>query len=350
MWTTTSADGVVTVTARRTGDDEAADTNGKLMSSLHADRPARRAVLFAALAAVVGACTPGGATPPPQVYGDPATRAQAWVAAHADDPRAAAIRDRIVSRPQARWFTRADPATIEADVEAYTRPAADAGQVPILVAYTLPERDCGGASNGGAPDFPTWQAWIDGFARGLGDRRAIVVLEPDSLALQTCLDEDEVAERHAGLARAVGALRAAAPRAEVYLDAGHSHWQPAAEQARRLREAGVAEASGFASNVSNFNTTADEVAYGREVLAALGQPGDGPLRQVIDVSRNGNGPAPGGEWCDPSGRAVGAAPTLATGEPTVAALLWVKLPGESDGCAAGAGTFVPDLAHALATN
>jgi endoglucanase len=35
--------------------------------------------------------------------------------------------------------------------------------------------------------------------------------------------------------------------------------------------------------------------------------------------------------------------------PSVAAYLWIKLPGEADGCAAGAGQFVPDLAYALAT-
>jgi endoglucanase len=46
---------------------------------------------------------------------------------------------------------------------------------------------------------------------------------------------------------------------------------------------------------------------------------------------------------------VGRAPTLATGVPSVAAYLWIKLPGEADGCAAGAGQFVPDLAYALAT-
>ena len=45
-----------------------------------------------------------------------------------------------------------------------------------------------------------------------------------------------------------------------------------------------------------------------------------------------------------------ATPTLATGEPTVAAYLWVKLPGEADGCAGAAGQFLPDLAYALATN
>jgi endoglucanase len=269
-----------------------------------------------------------------------------WVASHPSDSRTPAIRDRIASQPQARWFTQADPATIAADVRAYVGPAASAGQVPVLVAYAIPGRDCGGASDGGAASLATWQSWIAGLADALDGARAIVVLEPDALALEDCLSAAQVDARHAALATAVTTIRRADPQADVYLDAGHSNWHPAAEQARRLRAAGVLEASGFATNVSNYNTTDDEIAYGRALLSALGDP---DLRQVIDVSRNGNGPAPDAAWCDPPGRAVGRAPTLATGVPSVAAYLWIKLPGEADGCAAGAGQFVPDLAYALAT-
>ncbi len=318
----------------------------------------RRARLFGAsvivvLAAGLGACSAppgggggGGGTGGGALYRDPDTQAAHWVASHPTDSRAPTIRDRIANQPQARWFTQANPATIAAEVRSYVAPAAEAGRVPVLVAYAIPGRDCGGASNGGAAALSTWQAWIAALADGLGGARAIVVLEPDALALEDCLDAAQVSARHAALATAVRTIRQADPRAEVYLDAGHSDWHPPAEQARRLREAGVLGASGFATNVSNYNTTEDEIAYGRALLDALGNSG---LRQVIDVSRNGNGPAPGAAWCDPPGRALGRAPTLSTGVASVAAYLWIKLPGEADGCAAGAGQFVPDLAYALAT-
>jgi endoglucanase len=280
-----------------------------------------------------------------RLYRDPEAQVIEWVREHPDDPRMPAIRDRIAVQPQARWFVEADPATIADEVRAYVGPAVEAGEVPVLVAYAIPQRDCGGASDGGAASTDEWLAWIRGMADGLGDARAIVVVEPDALAEEECLDDAQVADRHAALASAVTALRDADDRAEVYLDAGHSDWNPPAEQARRLREAGVLDASGFATNVSNFNTVDDEIAYGRALIDELGGP---DLRQVIDVSRDGNGPAPDAEWCDPDGRAIGRAPTLATGEPTVAAFLWVKPPGEADGCAATPGTFVPDLAYALA--
>jgi endoglucanase len=62
-------------------------------------------------------------------------------------------------------------------------------------------------------------------------------------------------------------------------------------------------------------------------------------RFVVDTSRNGLGPwqPPAGaypdpqDWCNPPGRGLGARPTTDTGSPLAAALLWVKIPGESDG-------------------
>ena len=105
------------------------------------------------------------------------------------------------------------------------------------------------------------------------------------------------------------------------------------------------QADGIFTNVSNYNPTDAEQAYGSAVLSAIGdQPG---LGQVIDTSRNGNGAAPDGAWCDPEGRAVGPDPTTSTGATHVHALLWIKVPGEADGCIAGAGQFVPDRAYEL---
>jgi endoglucanase len=324
-------------------------------------RGRRRALALgvAALLAVAGAaCAPGPGpgtpgstttTRPPaggRLYRSPDTQAQRWVEQNPNDPRTAVIRDRIANRPQARWLTDADPATVAGEVHEYIDPAVASGTVPVLVAYAIPFRDCGGHSSGGAAEITEYRQWIDGLAGALGSSRTIVLLEPDALAAEDCLSAARRTERRQAIAYAVRTIRRDAPNAQVYLDAGHSNWQSPSAQAERLIAAGVRESSGVVTNVSNYRTTADEVAYGRELLAAIGGTG---LRQVIDTSRNGNGPN-GDQWCDPPGRAVGQAPTLATGEPTVAAYLWVKLPGEADGCAAGAGQFVPDLAHALATN
>jgi endoglucanase len=279
-------------------------------------------------------------------YADPNSQVLRWLAANPNDSRAAIIRERIGSQPQGRWFTSNNVSTLTADVSGYVNGANAANQIPILVAYAIPNRDCGGASAGGAADINAYRTWIQNFAAGLGNRTAMVLLEPDSLALQTCLSGSQVAERDGAIASAVTTIKQANPSAKVYLDGGHSAWNSASEQASRLVAAGVRSADGFFSNVSNFRPTADEVNYGRNVLNAIGGSN---LHQVIDTSRNGNGPN-GSEWCDPAGRAIGRYPTANTGEATVDAFLWVKPPGEADGCAAAAGTFVPDIAYQLASN
>ncbi|WP_030616397.1 glycoside hydrolase family 6 protein [Streptomyces fulvoviolaceus] len=272
-----------------------------------------------------------------------------WVRDHPDDPRADVIESRIADQPAAVWFADYTPATITARVRAVTSGGAAQGRVPVVVAYAIPGRDCGGASEGGAPDLDAYDAWIDDFATGLGSGEVVVVLEPDSIAQADCLSEGERAGRFASLARAGRVLKAANPRARVYYDAGHSGWNTPAKQAALLKQAGAASAAssdGVFSNVSNFHTTTAEIAYDRQVLDALGGPSS--LGAVIDTSRNGNGAPAEGEWCDPAGRKIGRAPTLNTGEARIDGYLWVKLPGESDGCKGSPGTFTPSYAYELA--
>ena len=285
-----------------------------------------------------------------RLYRYPSSQVLDWVQDNPGDRRATVIESRIADRPAAVWFADYTPATITSRVRAVTSGGAAQDRVPVVVAYAIPDRDCGGASQGGAPDLGAYDAWIDRFAAGLGSGEVVVVLEPDSIAQSECLSAAQRADRFASLARAGRVLKAANPEARVYYDAGHSGWRPAAEQAALLKQAGAASAAssdGIFSNVSNFHTTAVETAYDRQILDALdGPPG---LGAVIDTSRNGNGAPPDGEWCDPPGRKIGRAPTLNTGEPSIDAYLWVKLPGESDGCKGTPGTFSPSYAYDLAS-
>jgi len=282
------------------------------------------------------------------LYRHPRSQVLDWVDAHRSDPRRPLIESRIAARPAAVWFPAHNPGAVTGQVRAVTAAAAAAGRTPVLVPYAIPDRDCGGASEGGAPGLGAYDAWMEDFAAGLGNGPVIVILEPDAIALSDCLSAAQRAARFASLARAGRTLHAAAPRAKVYFDGGHSGWHTAAKQAAALREAGAATSGdGIFTNVSNFHTTADETAYARRVLAALGGPPG--LGAVIDTSRNGNGAPKAGEWCDPAGRALGRAPTTDTGAAGIDAYLWVKLPGESDGCKGSAGSFTPDYAYELAT-
>lgn len=285
----------------------------------------------------------------PSLYRHPESQVLHWVRDHPDDPRTEVIASRIADQPAAVWFADFTPSTITSRVRAVTSGAAVQGRVPVVVPYAIPDRDCGGASEGGAPDFAAYDGWIDDFAAGLGSGEVVVILEPDSIAQADCLSDTQRADRFEALARAGRVLKAADPKARVYYDAGHSDWNPAAQQAALLKQAGAASADssdGIFSNVSNFHATSAEIAYDRQVLDALGGPA--ALGAVIDTSRNGNGAPADGQWCDPAGRKIGRAPTLNTGEARIDGYLWVKLPGESDGCKGAAGTFTASYAYDLA--
>ncbi|NNN33992.1 glycoside hydrolase family 6 protein [Streptomyces sp. S3(2020)] len=286
-----------------------------------------------------------------RLYRHPESQVLDWVRDNPGDARQDVIRSRIADQPAAVWFADYTPDTITARVRAVTSGGAAQGRVPVVVAYGIPDRDCGGASQGGAPDLDAYDAWIDRFAAGLGSGEVVVILEPDSIAQADCLSAAQRADRFASLARAGRVLKDADPKARVYFDAGHSGWHPAAKQADLLRQAGAASAAssdGVFSNVSNFHRTADEITYDRQVLDALGGPAS--LGAVIDTSRNGNGAPADGEWCDPDGRKLGRNPTLNTGEARIDGYLWVKLPGESDGCKGSPGTFTPSYAYDLASS
>jgi endoglucanase len=279
-------------------------------------------------------------------YTNPNSSVEQWIAANPSNPNEPVIAKDIASWPQATWFTTYNPTAIQSQVSAVTSAAAAKSQVPVLVAYDIPNRDCGGASAGGAPTIANYETWISNFAAGLGSGTVIVILEPDSLALQSCLSSADATARDGAISFAGQVIHADDPAAKVYFDGGHSNWNSAAQQAATLKAAGVTtSADGVFTNVSNFEWTNDELYYGQQILAALGDSG---LHLVIDTSRNGAGP--GNTWCDPSGRAIGLPPTANTGYSFVDAFLWVKPPGEADGCADKAGTFDPALAAALATN
>ncbi len=307
------------------------------------------------LALLAAAGLGGGAAPPPSppqgvrlhVSADrQAARAAAAAPAAGSAAEADAL-DVLAAQPTAVWLgSWLSPQRAADRTREVVAAAAAGGTVPVLVLYALPHRDCGGWSAGGSADAASYRAWSAAVAGALGPQRAVVVLEPDSLGQLDCLDGAARAERYALLRGAVRELTAH-PATLVYLDGGHSDWLPAEEAAARLRRAGVAGARGFATNVSNARSTADEVAWGLRVSALTGG-----ARFVVDTSRNGRGPATGGDpWCNPPGRALGRPPLSARPAPEVDALLWVKAPGESDGdCGRGepaAGRFWPAYAVGL---
>lgn len=272
---------------------------------------------------------------------DAARQAQAW---QSSNPSGAAAMKTLAAEPTAVWFGDWN-SNVQSDVSTLASKAQAAGQIPVMVAYDIPERDCGGFSAGGTNNPQGYESWINSFAAGLGSSKAYVILEPDALAQIDCLGSADQNTRLSLLSYAVAKLTQD-PNAKVYLDAGHSDWVDPATMARRLVSANIAAADGFALNVSNFMPTGGEVTYGTQISANLGGK-----HFIVDTARNGNGSD--GQWCNPPGRAIGQDPTTNTGNPLVDAFLWLKVPGESDGSCNGgpsAGTWWPEYALELVQN
>ena len=273
------------------------------------------------------------------------TSAAMVAAAHADPPSPELTA--VANTPQAYWL---DPASSPATVAKYTGAAQAAGAMPVLALYAIPHRDCGSFAAGGFATAADYRGWIDGVAASLGSSPAAIILEPDALAMADCLSPDQRQERFGLMRYAVDALTRD-PAAAVYIDGGHSRWVSAAEMAARLNQVGVDHARGFSLNTSNFYTTDEETGYG-EAISAL----TNGAHYVIDTSRNGAGPAPDAplNWCNPSGRALGAPPTTTTTGAHADAYLWIKRPGESDGSCGrgepGPGHFMNQSAIDLARN
>jgi endoglucanase len=302
--------------------------------------------------------------------------------------RAAALVNAEVKTPQAVWFTDGTPKQVRKAVSKVSSQADKKNDVPTLVVYNVPGRDCSQYSSGGAGSDKAYRAWVDGFAKGLKKKqKVIVVVEPDGL---TNLPSDcpsaypgqdvgtfpnpapgtLTAGRIADIAYAGKTIRKANSKALVYLDSGHSAWKSVADASARLTAAGVQKVQGFSLNVSNYQWTPNLSEYGTWISSCLALHPDaatktptdcgdqyysgGPANQnvgvalepkahfVVDTSRNGRGPwvpAAGKYandaqvWCNPPERGLGERPKAHPTKdyPQLDAYLWIKTPGQSDG-------------------
>jgi endoglucanase len=272
------------------------------------------------------------------------SKAAKSAAEEGQDPDEAAAAAYLAAQPTAYWLTpELDPADKVWDRIAHLAAEAREQRAALaVVVYGLPGRDCGNHSAGGLdPDaYVEWTDLIGQALRNASDVQKIVILEPDSLALAP--ECGNMAERVPQLAGAVD--RIAGVNTWIYLDGGHSAWLPPEQMADLIRQVGVLDTvRGFATNVSNYQTTSAEFDYAHRVSELLGG-----AHAIVDTSRNGAGPA-GSEWCNPPGRLVGDAGGT-YGDDVVDTNLWIKPAGESDGVCNGgpaAGVWWPEAAVEL---
>ena len=287
-------------------------------------------------------------------YGLAATAAGQWRTSH---PQAAGMLDVIARAGEVHRFGNWSGPQPALQVAQYLQRASDEepGTVPEFSTYWIVYGHCGGWSD------PPWRVgayhkWIQSLAQGIGQYRAIVFLEMDSLITVGCLSRHGLQVRLNELHDAINIL-SQLPRAVVYLDAGAADALPAQETASLLRRAGVAQIQGFFLNSTHFDWTSREIRYGQQIARMTGGK-----HFVVNTAENGRGPLVpksrvryGNEiLCNPPGRGLGPLPTFNTGYKYVDAFAWIANPGKSGGkCRAGApptGFFWPQLALELVRN
>jgi endoglucanase len=216
---------------------------------------------------------------------------------------------------------------------------ADPGAVPMLATYRIVHGQC---ARGGVADTPAevaaYEKWIQGLAYGIGNFRAVLFLEMDSIITAPCLKPHALAVRLAELRYAITTLERD-PHLVVYLDGGAADAAKWQNTARLLKGAGVQQAQGFFLNSTHFDWTTREIAFGQRIARALGG-----VHFVVNTGENGQGPLvppdPGKNGaevlCNPPGRGLGPLPTSNTGFQWVDAFAWTSNPGESGGRCNGA--------------
>ncbi|NTW61566.1 glycoside hydrolase family 6 protein [Candidatus Saccharibacteria bacterium] len=227
--------------------------------------------------------------------------------------------------PVAQWFGNWN-LNISSDVNNYVSGASAVNQVPVLVLYNIPIRDCGGYSTGGSSSVSSYTQWVAQVAAAIGNSTAVVILEPDALGAIDCLATSALQnERYQSLSQAVSLLKSNA-NTYVYIDAGTPVWQSVSTMSQRLKQAGINMADGFSLNVSYFASNASNQIYGDSLSSLVDNK-----HYVVDTSRNGGDHAVGGMLCNPSFASLGSLPTANTGNSRNDAFLWIKIPWESDG-------------------
>lgn len=292
-----------------------------------------------------------------------------WRYRRAGQHGSAALMQAIASQPIFRWIGKTDR-NPERNTRVFLQRAAEQepGTVPGITVLAHHGESCKrGYTGGGRKLDRRYRRWFIRFVRGLGDHRAIVALEPDSLGTLKCLRGSRRLSRLRNM-RFATQLLAKKPNVTTYIDAGASDWRPAGEMARYLRASGVSRVRGFALNITHFDTNGNNLRYGMRISRMLGGK-----HFVINTDENAHGRVwyrrwisrarhlwkTVNVWCNPKRSGLGTRP-VAVAHPKLDGYLWMSRPGASAGpCrnwnprfsmrgGPNAGTFWPKRALLLA--
>jgi len=139
-------------------------------------------------------------------YADPSSpvqqKANEWRNTRPGD---AALLDIVAAQQSVDWVVGAHTSFLRQYIDQRINLFANAGGTPILAIYNVPALNCGdgnGAANGDA-----YRAWIGQIASIIGQRKVILMVEPDGLTVTDCLSGAALTERYALINYAVALFK-----------------------------------------------------------------------------------------------------------------------------------------------
>jgi endoglucanase len=135
-----------------------------------------------------------------------------------------------------------------------------------------------------AAEIDDYKRWIGEFAAGIGGARVALLLQPD-MPFTLCLPHKSTVDLNLidWTVRQFSPL----PHTTVYIDAGAADWQTPAAMASMLKRAGVARARGFALNLTHYDSTPRQVAYGKKIVNELARRGVRNVHFTVNTAQNG---------------------------------------------------------------
>ena len=229
--------------------------------------------------------------------------------------------------------------------------------------YGIPNRDCGSFSKGGHPTAASYKAWIDRVSAIIGQRRAVVIVEPDAINYCGHKKGTQAYNERAELLSYVGRiLQKNNPNVATYIHAGNAVLTTNHPEAiaQAIIDGGLQYMRGFALNVSGLGGTLEEQEGAEKFVAYLASKGFKDKYYVIDTGRSGinrpqhqNANAPYNS-CNNFNAALGPRSTSKTTGAHADAYLWINGGGGSDGeCNMGApaaGKPYPEYTKHLVEN
>ena len=198
----------------------------------------------------------------------------------------------VALRPQANWFGVWEKATeIQGTVAGYINDVThgDSTTLAQLTDFSLAPWEGQLCKVAETPALVSaYHQWNDGFAAGIGNSRALVVMQPDLPEVKnTCLSSQTRAtylQEVAWATRKLDSLH----HTTVYLDAGSSDWASVPVETSLLVQSGIKWARGFALDATHYASTQSEITYGMQIAKALASRGYKDKHFIIDTAENGS--------------------------------------------------------------